>query len=67
MQAVQAYTLGAAHASGEAHLKGSLVPGKLADLTVLSLDLFEVDPMAILEVRVELTVLGGKVVYPRGT
>jgi predicted amidohydrolase YtcJ len=67
MQAIQAYTLGAAHASGEAHLKGSLVPGKLADLTVLSLDLFEVDPMAILEVRAEMTVLGGKVIYPRGS
>jgi predicted amidohydrolase YtcJ len=63
-QAVHAYTVGAAHASGEAHLKGSLVPGKLADLVVLSLDIFEADPMAILDARVDMTIFDGQVVYP---
>jgi predicted amidohydrolase YtcJ len=63
-QAVHAYTLGAARASGEAHLKGSLVPGKLADLVVLSFDIFEADPMAILDARVDMTVFDGQIVYP---
>ncbi len=63
-QAVHAYTLGAAHASGEGHLKGSIIPGKLADLVVLSQDIFRIDPMAILESRVEMTIFDGQVVYP---
>jgi predicted amidohydrolase YtcJ len=62
-QAVHAYTLGAAHASGEAHLKGSLTPGKLADLAVLSRDIFRNDPMAILQTNVEVTIFDGRVVY----
>lgn len=62
-EAVRAYTLGAARASGEGQLKGSLVPGKLADLVVLSHDIFEIDPIEILETRVETTILGGRVVY----
>jgi predicted amidohydrolase YtcJ len=62
-EAVRAYTLGAARASGEAHLKGSLTPGKLADVVVLSHDIFQVDPMQILDARVEMTVLDGRIVY----
>jgi predicted amidohydrolase YtcJ len=56
--------VGPAHASGEAHVKGSLVPGKLADLVVLSSDIFVTDPMAILDACVEMTVFDGQVVYP---
>jgi predicted amidohydrolase YtcJ len=62
-EAVRAYTLGAARASAEGHLKGSLAPGKLADLVVLSHDIFQVDPVEILDARVEMTVLGGRIVY----
>ncbi len=62
-QAVHAYTLGAAHASGEAHLKGSLTPGKLADLVVLSHDIFQVPPEEIAAARVEMTVLDGRIVH----
>jgi hypothetical protein len=62
-QAVHAYTLGAAYASGEAHLKGSLAPGKLADLVVLSRDIFRIPPDEILSARVEMTVLDGRIVY----
>jgi predicted amidohydrolase YtcJ len=62
-QAVQAYTLGAAQAAGEAHLKGSLTPGKLADLVVLSHDIFRVEPMSILDARVEMTIFDGRIVY----
>ena len=62
-QAVHAYTLGAAFASGEAHLKGSLAPGKLADLVVLSHDIFQIPPDEIAAARVEMTVLDGRIVY----
>jgi len=65
-QAVRAYTLGAAYASGEEQLKGSLAPGKLADLVVLSHDIFEIDPQQIAEARVEMTVLDGRIVYAAG-
>jgi predicted amidohydrolase YtcJ len=65
-QAVAAYTVGAAYASGEGHLKGSLTPGKLADLVVLSHDIFEIEPMEILTVRVEMTLFDGQIVYRAG-
>jgi predicted amidohydrolase YtcJ len=63
-EAVHAYTLGAAHASGEAHLKGSLSPGKLADVTVLSRDIFAIEPMEILDSRVTTTIFDGRIVFP---
>jgi predicted amidohydrolase YtcJ len=64
--AVQAYTMGAAYASGEEREKGSITPGKLADLVVLSQDIFAVPAMSILETKVEATILNGKFVYRRG-
>lgn len=66
-QSLHAYTLGAAYASGEAHLKGSLAPGKLADLVVLSQDIFQIDPMQILETQVDLTIFDGTLVHQRET
>ena len=63
--AVRAYTSGAAYASGEEQEKGSITPGKLADLVVLSQDIFAIAPMAILETEVEATILGGQFVYRR--
>ncbi len=66
-QAVHAYTLGAAYASGEAHLKGSLSPGKLADLVVLSRDIFRIPPMEILDTSVDMTIFDGEPVYERAT
>jgi hypothetical protein len=62
-EAVRAYTRGAAYASGEGRLKGSLSPGKLADLVVLSRDIFTIDPMEIPETRVQMTVFDGKIVW----
>jgi predicted amidohydrolase YtcJ len=62
-EAVRAYTLGVAHASGEEHLKGSLAPGKLADLVVLSDDIFAIEPMKILDTRVVMTVFDGQIVF----
>ena len=64
-EAVRAYTAGAAYASGEEDLKGTLSPGKLADLVVLSQDIFTIEPMAILETEVVATMLDGGFVYTR--
>jgi hypothetical protein len=64
--AVRAYTLGAAYASGEERVKGSITPGKLADLVVLSQDIFAIPPMAILDTEVEATILDGQFVYGSG-
>ena len=63
--AVRAYTSGAAYASGEEREKGSITPGKLADLVVLSQDIFVIPAMSILETEVEATILDGQFVYRR--
>ena len=62
-QAVHAYTVGAAYAQFEEKQKGSLEPGKLADIAVLSTDIFHIDPDQIEKTRVELTILDGRVIY----
>lgn len=62
-QAVEYYTLGSAYAEFAEQRKGSITEGKLADLVVLSRDIFEVAPREILETRPVLTVVGGKPVY----
>jgi predicted amidohydrolase YtcJ len=64
-EAVYAYTAAAAYASGEEAIKGTLSPDKLADLVVLSQDIFTVDPMAILETEVVATMFDGEFVYSR--
>ncbi len=64
-EAVHAYTLGAAYASGEERAKGSIALGKLADLVVLSRDIFEIPPGGILEAEVLYTIFDGRVVYER--
>lgn len=62
-QALIAYTKNAAFAAHEEGIKGTLEVGKLADFVVLSEDLMKIDPVAIKEVRVIATYLGGKKVY----
>lgn len=64
-EAVSMFTKNAAYASFEEDIKGTISVGKLADFVVLSADLFEVDSMAIKDIRVEKTYLGGKEVYSR--
>ncbi|HET9087989.1 MAG TPA: amidohydrolase [Acidobacteriaceae bacterium] len=64
-QAVHAYTVGAAYAEFDENSKGSLEPGKLADLVVLSADIFHIDPAQIANTKVDLTILDGRVVYRR--
>ena len=61
--ALRHYTIDAAYASFEEDAKGSLAPGYLADLVVLSEDLFKEPPEAILRAKVVLTMVGGRVVY----
>lgn len=65
-QAVYAYTKGAAYASYEEKLKGSLVAGKLADLVVLSKDIFKIPSEDLLKTRVLATIWDGKIVYDDG-
>ena len=62
-EAVRAYTWGAAFAAGETHLKGSIEEGKVSDVIVLDRDIFEVPPEEIRDTKVEMTVLGGEIVY----
>lgn len=62
-EAVHGYTLGAAYASGEENDKGSISVGKLADLVVLSQDIFGILPQEILNTRVVATVFDGRVVH----
>jgi predicted amidohydrolase YtcJ len=64
-QAVQAYTMNAAYAEGEEKLKGAIRAGQLADIVVLSRNIFNIDPVEIEDVKVDLTLLGGKSVYQR--
>jgi predicted amidohydrolase YtcJ len=60
---IKAYTLGAAFAGRQEKTEGSLEPGKVADLIVLSQDLFKIEPSEIAKTEVLLTMVGGKVVY----
>ena len=62
-EAVEAYTMGAAFAEFQEHEKGSITPGKLADMVILSDDVFDLKPDAIRNAKVETTIVGGKVVY----
>jgi len=58
-----AYTRDAAYASFEEKIKGTLTQGKLADIVILSDNLFEIDPVNIKDVVVEITILGGEIIY----
>jgi len=62
-QALAMYTINAAYASFEEDIKGSITPGKLADLVLLSDDPTRVHPEQIKDIKVEMTVLGGQVVW----
>ncbi len=64
-EALSAYTAGSAYAAFQENEKGSISPGKLADVVVLSDDLFSIPPEKIKDVQVVLTVVGGRVVYQK--
>ncbi len=64
-EAVKAYTITPAVASGTGDQLGSISKGKLADVIVLDQDIFKIDPDGIADARVELTLFDGKIVYER--
>jgi predicted amidohydrolase YtcJ len=64
-EALRAYTSGAAYASFDENVKGTLAPGFVADFAIVDRDLFTIPSEQIRDARVDLTVVGGKVVYER--
>jgi hypothetical protein len=63
--ALRIYTINAAHATSEEHLKGSIEEEKLADLTVLSNDPTSVALNKLTDIEVEMTIIGGKIIYQK--
>jgi predicted amidohydrolase YtcJ len=64
-EAIKGFTLNGAYAEFSEKSKGSIEPGKLADLVVLDQDLFKIAPEGIKDARVAMTIAGGRVVYDR--
>jgi hypothetical protein len=62
-ETVRAYTFGSAFAEFQEKEKGTITPGKLADLVILSRDIFKIDPKEIEKVNVVTTIMDGRVVY----
>ena len=62
-ETVRAYTVGSAYAEFQENVKGSISAGKLADLVLLSRDIFKIDPNEIENVKVVLTMVDGRIVY----
>ena len=62
-EAVIAYTYGSAYAEFAEHQKGTLSKGKLADLVVLSQNIFEIPPDALPATTSLLTMVGGKIIH----
>ena len=65
MEALRSYTINAAYAAFEEDIKGSLTPGKLADITVLSRDILTCPDDEILETEVLYTLVGGQILYEK--
>jgi hypothetical protein len=65
-EAIEAYTMGSAYAEFQDTIKGSITPGKLADMVIISDDLFSIDPVKIRDAKVLKTFVGGKLVYDAG-
>jgi predicted amidohydrolase YtcJ len=63
--AIDAYTTHAAYASYDELRKGTLARGMLADIVILSNDIFEARPNALAESAVTVTIFDGKIVYQR--
>jgi len=64
-EAIEAYTMGSAYAEFQENEKGSITPGKLADIIILSDDITAMDPRNIPETHVDTTIVGGQVVWSR--
>jgi hypothetical protein len=55
--------MGSAYAEFQENEKGSITPGKLADMVILSDDIFSIDPVKIRDVKVLTTIVGGNIVW----
>ena len=64
-EALRAYTINNAYAAFEADIRGSLKPGKLADITVCDVNLMEIPSEDILNMNIEMTIVDGNIVYER--
>lgn len=62
-EALKAYTVSPPYASFEESLKGSIIPGKLADMVIIDQNLFEIAPEKIKDARIMMTIVNGKVAY----
>jgi predicted amidohydrolase YtcJ len=62
-EAVRAYTSGSAYAEFQDRVKGTIAPGKLADLVILTEDIFKINPNEIENVKVAMTIVDGRLVY----
>jgi hypothetical protein len=65
-EALYLYTMASAYASFEEDLKGSITPGKVADLVVLGEDPRRVAPDEIKDIPVDMTIVGGEIRYQMG-
>ena len=65
-EAIEAYTMGSAFAEFREKEKGSLTPGKFADVVILDTDLFSIPPERIKDAAVRYTIVGGKIAYEAG-
>jgi predicted amidohydrolase YtcJ len=66
-EAIEAYTMGSAYAEFQEKEKGSITPGKLADMVLLSDDIFAMAPAKIRAAKVLQTIVGGRVVWDAST
>ena len=64
-EALRGYTQNGAYAEFAEQSKGSIAAGKLADLVVLDRNIFKIPPEAIIDVKVDMTIVGGKVIFER--
>ncbi len=62
-ESIYYYTYGSAYGEHLENVKGSLAPGRLADLVVMDRDLFTIPATEILEARVDMTIVGGRIVW----
>ena len=65
LDAIRMYTYNGAYASLEEDIKGSIEPGKLADMAVLSEDILSTPTDRIKSIKVDMTILDGKIVFER--
>jgi predicted amidohydrolase YtcJ len=65
MEALKLYTINAAYHSFEEHIMGSIEPGKLADMVVLGKDILSVPTETIINIPIDMTIVGGEIVYER--